>query len=152
MSEQNAANATGVTTATATAATATVSAAAKKPHAKARHRWSKEVSTVEFHLDNFESTATVLWRKRNEMIIKKGAKLRREAPLNKDGSVGLDDRWGNMLRQEHADAIKDFETIDDIVLKSVNETGLFLYFGRANGWLQFFDKDGKSINDWTVVQ
>lgn len=143
MSEQNATDA---------ATTASAAPATKKSYAKARHRWSKEVSTVEFQLDNFESTATVLWRKRNEMVIKKGAKLRREAPLNKDGSVGLDDRWGNMLRQEHADAIEDFETTEDTVLKSVNEVGLFLYFGRANGWLQFFDKDGKSINDWTVVQ
>ncbi|MCH4209637.1 hypothetical protein [Bifidobacterium sp.] len=149
MSGQNTRDETNQPAATAPAATAPTP---KKSYAKPRHRWSKEICTVEFHLDNFESTATIVWRKRNELVIKQGAKLRPEAPLNKDGSVGFDDRWGAMLRQEHADAIRDFTTTADIVLKSVNEAGLFLYFGRANGWLQFFDHDGTSINDWTVVE
>lgn len=147
MNEQNTAKMADVTATAAIAASAT-----KKSYVKARHRWSKEVSIVEFHLDNFDSTATIIWRKRNEMVIEQGAKLRRVAPLNNDGSLGFDGRWGAMLRQEHADAIRDFTTTADIVLKSVNEAGLFLYFGRANGWLQFFDSDGKSINDWTVVE
>jgi hypothetical protein len=56
------------------------------------------------------------------------------------------------LRSEHADDIQDFVTTRDIVLKSVNEVGLFLYFGGINSWLVLKDEAGKSINDWTIVK
>jgi hypothetical protein len=45
-----------------------------------------------------------------------------------------------------------FITTEEITLKSVNEVGLFLYFGGTNSWLQLQDPDGKTIHDWTVVQ
>ncbi|WP_301452404.1 hypothetical protein [Bifidobacterium mongoliense] len=37
------------------------------------------------------------------------------------------------------------------MLRSVNEVGLFLYYGRTNGWLVLRDGDGRTIHDWTVV-
>ena len=51
-----------------------------------------------------------------------------EAPLNKDGSLGFGARFALTLRQEQADKIKDNVTTEDIILKSVNEVGHFLYF------------------------
>lgn len=61
---------------------------------KARHRWSREVADIEFHVDDFGAKATVVWRKRNEMVIRSGAVLRRDILLNKNGSIGFDGRFG----------------------------------------------------------
>lgn len=124
----------------------------KRKPTKAQHRWSKEVSQIEFYVDTRESKATVIWQKRNEMLLKAGATMMKEAPLNKDGSVGLSAKMGNALREEHKDAFKNFVTTKDIVLKSVNEIGLFLYFAGTNSWLELVDKDGKTIDEWTVVK
>lgn len=125
----------------------------KKPKpGKARHRWSKEVSQIEFFIDSRESTATVMWQKRNEMLIKSGATMKKVAPLNKDGSVGFSAKMGDKIRSDHASSFKDFTTTEDIILKSVNEVGLFLYYAGTNSWLEMSDKDGKTINEWTVVE
>lgn len=124
----------------------------KPKPAKARHRWSKAVSEVEFFIDTRESKATVVWQKRNEMLLKAGAQMMKNAPLNKDGSLGFAAKMGEKIRGDHASQVKDFKTTEDIVLKSVNEIGLFLYFGGTNSWLEMFDKDGKTINEWTVVE
>ncbi|HPJ00839.1 MAG TPA: hypothetical protein PK268_01055 [Enterococcus sp.] len=123
----------------------------KPKPAKAQHRWRKEVSTIEFFVDEYDSQATVIWQKRNEMRIKKGAHLRQEIPLTKDGSIGLAGRFTKQLREEHADKINDFVTTEDVVLKSVNEVGHFLYYAGTNSWLVLKDKDGKTIDEWTVV-
>ena len=128
-----------------------VLSAKKNKPAKARHRWSKDISQVEFYVDSRESKATVIWQKRNEMLIKAGAVLKQEAPLNKDGTMGLDGKVGDKLRDDHRDAIKDFQTTADVVLKSVNETGLFLYYGGTNGWLELKDQSGKTIDEWARV-
>ena len=88
------------------------------------------------------------------MRVLAGAKMLAEAPLNADGSLGFSARFAKQLRAEHADALdpKTATTTKDIVLKSVNEVGLFLYFGGTNSWLVLKDPDGKTIHDWTVVQ
>jgi len=124
----------------------------KSKPAKAQHRWSKAVSEIEFKIDTRDSQATVFWQKRNEMLIKKGATMMKETPLNKDGSVGFSARFALTLRDENADKFKNFKTTEDIVLKSVNEVGHFLYFAGTNSWLEMFDKDGKTIDEWTVVK
>lgn len=118
---------------------------------KARHKWTKEVGAIDFFVNSFDSKATVVWRSRNEMVIKAGAEMRKEVPLNKDGSVGYSARFGQKIRDEHANQFKDYVTTEDIVLNSVNEVGLFLYFGGANGWLQMIDSAGKTLNEWTVA-
>ncbi len=118
---------------------------------KARHRWTREVAAVEFHVDAFDSKATVVWRKRNEMVIRRGAIMRRDVPLNKDGSVGFSARFSQTIRAEHDGEYEDYVTTADIVLKSVNEVGLFLYFGGTNGWLVLHDDQGRTIHDWTVI-
>ncbi|MGC6768197.1 hypothetical protein ACYSNR_14020 [Enterococcus sp. LJL128] len=124
----------------------------KAKPAKARHRWTKEVSQIEFTVAFRESKGTVFWQKRNEMLLKAGAILKKEPELNKDGSLGYSGKYGEKLRADYQDKIKNFKTTEDIVLKSVNELGLFLYFGGTNGWLELKDADGKTMNEWTVVE
>lgn len=124
----------------------------KAKPAKARHKWTKEVSQIEFHVDTRQSKATVLWQKRNEMLIKAGATMMPEAPLNKDGSVGFSAKMGDKIRDDHKHQFKNFVTTEDIILKSVNEVGLFLYYAGTNSWLELIDDNGKTINEWTVVE
>lgn len=115
-----------------------------------RHRWSKEVSTIPFFAHRNGATACIFWRKRNEVVIKAGAILARDVPLNKDGSVGFSARFALSLRAEHEDAIRDYVTTEDIVLKSVNETGHLLYFAGCNSWLEFKDEQGRTLEDYTA--
>ncbi|MFV0557536.1 MAG: hypothetical protein ACK5MW_02710 [Enterococcus sp.] len=125
--------------------------AIKKHPAKARHKWSKEVSEIDFFIDTRESLAIVRWLKRDQMLIKKGATMMQVAPLNKDGSVGFDAKMGEKIRSDHQEQFKDFVTTEDIILKSVNEVGLFLYYAGTNSWLEMVDQDGKTLNEWTTV-
>ena len=124
----------------------------KAKPAKARHKWTKEVSKKEFYIDTRDSIATVMWIKRNQMLIKKGATMMKEAPLNKDGSVGFSAKMGDKIRSENSDKFQNFKTTEDIILKSVNEVGLFLYFAGTNSWLEMIDTDGRTLNEWTVVE
>lgn len=78
----------------------------KSKPAKARHKWTKEVSEKEFFIDTRSSKATVMWIKRNQMLIKKGATMMKEAPLNKDGSVGFSAKMGDKIRSENLDKFK----------------------------------------------
>ncbi len=119
---------------------------------KARHKWTTEVSKIEFFINTRNSKATVMWVKRNQMLIKKGAIMMKEAPLNKDGSVGFSAKMGDKIRSEHQSQFNKFLTTEDISLKSVNEVGLFLYFGGTNSWLEMIDSNGKTLNEWTVAE
>lgn len=123
-----------------------------KVSAKTQHRWKKSIADVTFMVDAFGSKATVFWQKRQELRIAKGAILRKNYSLNKDGSVGLDARMGTQLRQEQANKIEKSITTEDIILKSVNEVGLFLYFGGTNSWLVLKDSDNKSIDEYAIVK
>ncbi|OTN88639.1 hypothetical protein A5819_001120 [Enterococcus sp. 7E2_DIV0204] len=125
---------------------------AKAKPAKARHKWTKEISQIEFFIDTRESKATALWHKRNEMLLKAGATMMAKPPLNKDGSLGFSAKMGQRIREDHQDKVKNNVTTEDIILKSVNEVGLFLYFGGTNSWLELIDATGKTLNEWTVVQ
>lgn len=118
---------------------------------KAQHRWNKAVSEVIFKIDTRESKGEAIWQKRNELLLRAGATMMSEIPLNKDGSVGFSARMGSTLRLEHQDQFKDFKTTEDIIFKSVNEIGLFLYFGGTNSWLELIDENGKTIDEWTIV-
>ncbi|WP_262315453.1 hypothetical protein [Lacticaseibacillus parakribbianus] len=125
----------------------------KRRPAKAQHRWRKAVATVPFTTTFAGTQATVYWQRRNEMRLLAGARLKPEADLNADGSLGFSARFAAQLRGEHQAAIgPDFVTTEDVVLKSTNEVGLFLYFGTTNSWLQFADPAGRTLDDWTVVR
>lgn len=119
---------------------------------KAQHRWSKEISEIEFTVDAFDSKAKIFWQKRNEMLIKAGATMKKDTPTLKDGSFGFSAKLGQKLREDNKDKFENFVTTQDVILKSVNEVGLFLYFGGTNSWLEIKDRNGKTIDEWTVVK
>jgi hypothetical protein len=123
----------------------------KKNNAKAQHRFLKEFADMEFTVDYEGAKATIIWQKRNEFLIKSGATMVVNPPLNKDGSLGFGARFANTLREEYADAIEGNHTTRDIVLKSVNEVGHFLYFAGTNSWLQLKDKDGRTLDELSRV-
>ena len=62
------------------------------------------------------------------MLIKAGATMMPEAPLNKDGSVGFSARFGEKLRDERKGQFKDFVTTEDIVLKALMKSACFSIF------------------------
>lgn len=137
--------------ATNPAAAEAKSVSAMKPKGKAQHRFRKELANIAFYVDDFGAKATIYWQKRNEMRILAGAQLRQDVPLRKDGEIGLNGRFGNTLREENADKIKDFTVVEDIVVRSVNEVGLLLYYGDTNSWLVLRDANGKTIDEYSRV-
>ncbi|MCJ1973547.1 hypothetical protein [Pseudolactococcus carnosus] len=125
----------------------------QKAPAKAQHRFSKILVETPFYVDHDGAKAEVYWVKRQELVIKKGASLKKEIPLNKDGSVGFSQKFALTLRQEHADVIgADFKTTADIQLKSVNEVGHLLFFAGTNSWLILKDSTGKTLDSHTIVK
>ena len=137
--------------ATNPAAAEAKSVSAMKPKGKAQHRFRKELANIAFYVDDFGAKATIYWQKRNEMRILAGAQLRQDVPLRKDGEIGLNGRFGNTLREENSDKIKDFTVVEDIVVRSVNEVGLLLYYGDTNSWLVLRDANGKTIDEYSRV-
>lgn len=120
---------------------------------KAQHRWKKGLSEVEFFVNRSDSKATIIWEKSNQLVIKAGAKIAESGGMKSDGTPGLAYRFTQTLREEQKanwDA-KTFTTTEDIVLKSVNEVGHFLYFAGTNSWLQLVDKEGRTIHELSVV-
>ena len=120
-----------------------------KSNGKRKHHWTKKVQNIAFKVNFQASEALVYWQRRNEMLIKKGAVLRTEIPLNKDGQKGFAVRMGEKIRSENRDKISNGILKQDVILRSVNEVGLFLYFGGTNSWKVLKDKDGKTIEEWS---
>lgn len=125
---------------------------AKKGPAKARHRFDRKLADRPFQVARNGARATVFWRKAKEMEIAAGAVLRTEPIMNQDGSVSYGTKYGDKLRADHADAFVDGKTTKPVVLRSVNEMGLFLYYGDTNGWLELVDADGNTLDALTKVQ
>ncbi|WP_204122354.1 hypothetical protein [Lacticaseibacillus mingshuiensis] len=130
----------------------TPASAASKPHpAKARHRFDKALVTTPFTVSRNGSRATVYWVAAKEMLVKAGAVLTQEPLMNKDGSLRYGTKYGDKLRDDNAGAIAHFMLIKDVSLRSVNEVGLFLYFGDTNGWLELRDAQGRTLDELTRV-
>ncbi|WDF82846.1 hypothetical protein PQ472_00980 [Lacticaseibacillus pabuli] len=123
----------------------------KKTAAKARHRFNSDLADTPFTVQRGTAQATVYWRKAKEMEIAPGAQLDLVPHINKDGSQAYETKYGDKLRQDHADAIKDGRTTDTVTLRSVNETGLFLYYGGTNSWLELKDAQGRTLDELTRV-
>jgi len=119
---------------------------------KAQHKWSKEVSEIEFTFTDRGSEGKVFWQKRKELLLKAGAILTPDPQLNKDGTLNYSAKFAKTLRADHAEKIVDFKTTEDIIFPSPNELGIFLRFGGENTWTGLVDKDGKSLHDWSVVE
>lgn len=124
----------------------------KKKPAKARHRWTKQISEIPFTVEFRGSKATLYWISRNEMLIKAGATLLLDAPLNKDGSVSYAAKYGDKMRADYQEQIKDGKVAEDIIVKSVNEASLLLYYGGTNSWLELKDAQGKTLDEWSKVE
>lgn len=92
--------------------------------AKARHKWTKEVSQIPFYIDTRQSKATVFGKSAMKCLLKL-ARQWCQAPLNKDGSVGFSARFGEKLRDERKGQFKDFVTTEDIVLKALMKSACF---------------------------
>lgn len=127
-------------------------APAKKRPVKARHRFSKALKTHAFHVKRGGSEATVYWTAAKEMTIAPGAKLVREPLLNRDGSRSYGTKYGEKLRADNAAVISNFTTTAPVKLRSVNEVGLFLYYGDTNGWLELVDDQGQTLDELTRVE
>lgn len=124
-----------------------------KKNVKTQHRFSKKLIDIPFFVDYKGASAEIFWLKRNDMLIKKGAKLITDMPLNKDGTIGFAQKFAMTLRQEQSDSINDdFVTTADIHLKSVNEVGHFLYFAGTNSWLILKDKSGLTLDSYTAIK
>ncbi|XOQ38002.1 MAG: Aminopeptidase [Lactococcus sp.] len=124
-----------------------------KSSGKAQYRFTKAIADIPFYVDYEGAKAEVYWLKRNDMVIKKGAVLKQDMPLNQDGSLGFSQKFALTLRQEHADAIgSDFVTTADIHLKSVNEVGHLLYFAGTNSWLILKDQAGQTLSSHAIVK
>ncbi|MBO1300336.1 MULTISPECIES: hypothetical protein [Enterococcus] len=124
----------------------------KKKPAKARHRWTKQISEIPFTVEFRGSKATLYWISRNEMLIKAGATLLPDAPLNKDGSVSYAAKYGDKMRDDYQAQIKDNKIVEDVIVKSVNEASLLLYYGGTNSWLELKDPQGKTLDEWSKVE
>ena len=116
------------------------------------HKWSKELSEVEFTFTDRGSEGKVFWQKRKELLLKAGAKLTPDPQLNKDGSLNFSAKVGKTLRADHEDKINNGVTTEDIIFPSPNELGIFLRFGGDNTWLSLKDKNGKTLHDRSVVE
>jgi len=115
-----------------------------------RHKWSKEVSGVEFTFTDRGSYGVAVWQKRKELLLKAGARPAPDPQLNKDGTLNYSAKFAKTLRADHADKIADGVTTEDITFPSPNELGIFLRFGGDNTWTNLVDKDGKSLHEWSV--
>ncbi|KRM11977.1 hypothetical protein ABTQ33_00820 [Paucilactobacillus suebicus] len=127
-------------------------AVAKKDPAKPRHKFYKDMVNMPFKVNRNGSEATVFWTASKEMTVKAGAKLTGEKIMNKDGSMRYGTKYGEKLRADHADAIDGLVTTKDVKLRSVNEVGLFLYYGDTNGRLELINEYGQTLNELTIVK
>ena len=119
---------------------------------KANHKWSKDVSVIEFTFTDRGSEGKVYWQKRKELLLKAGAKLTPDPQLNKDGTLNYSAKVAKSFRADHEAQIKDGVTTEDIIFPSPNELGIFLRYGGDNTWTGLVDKDGKTLHDWSVVE
>ena len=117
---------------------------------KDKHKWSAELSDIEFTFTDRESFGKVVWQRRKELLLKSGAKLMPDPQLNKDGSLNFSAKVAKTLRADHADKIVDGVTTEDIIFPSPNELGIFLRFGGENTWLSLKDENGKTLHEWSV--
>ena len=123
-----------------------------KPHsAKARHKWSKEISKIKFTAKSKGGEGVAIWQSRDELVLLSGAKLVEDPQMNKDGTINYSAQFAQKLRSDHLDKIVDNITTVDIIFPSPNQLGLFLFFGGQNTWIELKDSNGKTLDEWSIV-
>jgi len=118
---------------------------------KDKHKWNKEIADIEFSFNDCGSAGTVIWEKRDKLILKAGAKLNINPELKKDGSLNFSAIVAEKLRTDNADKIVDNVTTENIVFPSPNTLGLFMRYGGANTWISLKDKNGKTLHEWSKI-
>ena len=124
----------------------------KKYAAKPRHKWTKEISQINFYANNKNATGTVIWKKTKELVLLSGANINPDPALNKDGSKNYAAIFAEKVRSDHKNQIKNFTTTEDIIFPSPHVLGMFLFYGGQDTWKELIDENGKSLNDWSVVK
>lgn len=124
----------------------------KAPNLKARHKWSKEVSNIKFTAKLRGGEGCAIWKSKDELVLLAGAKLVKDPQLNKDGSVNFSAQLTEKFRLDYADKIVDNITTEDIIFKSPNQLGIFLFYGGQNTWQELKDSSGKSLDEWSVIK
>ncbi|MBS7576433.1 MULTISPECIES: hypothetical protein [unclassified Enterococcus] len=119
----------------------------KVPKGKAVHRFNKRFSEMPLYIDYQGVKATVFWEKNHQIRILKGANLKKDFILTAKGEKSFSDKFGETLRIENQQAIQDYILIEDVILKSVNEVGLFLYFGGVNSWEVLMNEQGETLDE-----
>lgn len=123
-----------------------------KPHTgKARHKWTKEISKIEFTAKFRDGEGKAIWKSRSELVLLAGAKLTPNPQLNKDGTINYSSQLAQKFRDDYSDKIVDNITIVDIVFPSPNVLGIFLFYGGQNTWSELKDSNGKSLDEWSIV-
>lgn len=125
--------------------------AAKRP-AKARHRFDPALRAVPFAVDHNGAKAVVYWPARDALTIQAGATLAMTPLVTKTGALKVGTKFGEKLRADHAAAIEAGVTTADVTLRSVNEVGLFLYYGDTNGWQVLVNPEGETLDALTKVE
>ncbi len=123
----------------------------KENFSKPRHKWTKEISQILFTAKSVDGEGKAIWRSKDELVLLSGAKLTVNPQMNKDGSMNYSAQFAQKLRSDHLDKIVDNYTTVDIVFKSPNQLGMFLFFGGQNTWAELKDSDGKSLDDWSRI-
>ena len=118
---------------------------------KARHKWTPEVSEIEFTFSDRGSEGKVIWQSRDKLILKAGAKLAPDPQLKKDGTLNYSAVLSEKFRFDNADNINNNVTLTDIVFPSPNVLGIFMRYGGANSWTDLKDKNGKTLDEWSKV-
>ncbi|MDF2865850.1 MAG: hypothetical protein K0R72_668 [Clostridia bacterium] len=123
----------------------------KENFSKPRHKWTKEISQILFTAKSIGGEGKAIWRSKDELVLLSGAKLTVNPQMNKDGSMNYSAQFAQKLRTDHLDKIVDNYTTVDIVFKSPNQLGMFLFFGGQNTWAELKDSNGKSLDDWSRI-
>lgn len=123
----------------------------KKHTGKARHKWTKDISTIKFIAESSDGKGEAIWRKKDQLVLLSGAKLVNDPQINKDGRVNYSAKFAQKLRSDNSDKIKNNVTTEDIIFESPNMLGMFLFYGGQNTWQELKDDQGKSLDDWSRI-
>lgn len=119
---------------------------------KPSYVWNKSLIDQILLVSYKGAKAQLTWNKCNELIILKGVILSEQVPYNKDGSLSIAAKFTKALRDQHQDKISNFTTTSDVMLKSPNEVGHFLYYAGANSWEIIYTNNNQTLEEICLVK
>jgi len=109
----------------------------KDPHRK----WTEKISKEKFYLEGFGCDATIIWRKRNKVIVQKNSKLASNYLESREYELKAKAR-----KYSNNGFIKDKNVVRDISFETLNEAATFCYRGAINVWKRLKNKEGESLD------